>query len=138
MFPVRRNLGYRPVEHIGHDGNPVFIGIHVFQHLHEPVPVRGKIVKRVIRVEQESTWDKTLPYLFPFTVTFQDSTNSYIYPRVSGYYFPSLLLNIILTIVTFVVYRKEKSYGKYLAGIITLFTGIAGFITVCLFARIRK
>ena len=54
MFPVRGNLGYRPVEHIGHDGNPVFIGIHVFQHFHEPVPVRGKIVKRVIRVEQES------------------------------------------------------------------------------------
>lgn len=53
-FPVRRNLGYRPVEHIGHDGNPVFIGIHVFQHFHESVPVRGKIVKRVIRVEQEA------------------------------------------------------------------------------------
>ena len=95
-------------------------------------------VDSLFRPAPESTWDKTLPYLFPFTVTFQDSTNSYIYPRISGYYFPSLLLNIILTIITFVVYRKEKSHGKYLAGIITLFTGIVGFITVCLFARIRK
>ena len=71
-------------------------------------------VDSLFRPAPESTWDKTLPYLFPFTVTFQDSTNSYIYPRVSGYYFPSLLLNIILTIVTFVVYRKENHTGNIL------------------------
>ena len=95
-------------------------------------------VDSLFRPAPESTWDKTLPYLFPFTVTFQDSTNSYIYPRVSGYYFPSLPLNIVLAVVTLIVYRKDRSRGKYLAGIITLCTGIAGFITVCLFARIRK
>ena len=95
-------------------------------------------VDSLFRPAPESAWDKTLPYLFPFTVTFQDSTNSYIYPRVSGYYFPSLPLNIVLAVVTLIVYRKDRSRGKYLAGIITLCTGIAGFITVCLFARIRK
>ena len=95
-------------------------------------------VDSLFRPAPESAWDKTLPYLFPFTVTFQDSTNSYIYPRVSGYYFPSLPLNIVLEVVTLIVYRKDRSRGKYLAGIITLCTGIAGFITVCLFARIRK
>ena len=95
-------------------------------------------VNSLFRPAPESAWDKTLPYLFPFTVTFQDSTNSYIYPRVSGYYFPSLPLNIVLAVVTLIVYRKDRSRGKYLAGIITLCTGIAGFITVCLFARIRK
>ena len=95
-------------------------------------------VDSLFRPALESAWDKTLPYLFPFTVTFQDSTNSYIYPRVSGYYFPSLPLNIVLAVVTLIVYRKDRSRGKYLAGIITLCTGIAGFITVCLFARIRK
>ena len=95
-------------------------------------------VDSLFRPAPESAWDKTLPYLFPFTVTFQDSTNSYIYPRVSGYYFPSLPLNIVLAVVTLIVYRKDRSRGKYLAGIITLCTGIAGFIPVCLFARIRK
>ena len=95
-------------------------------------------VDSLFRPAPESAWDKTLPYLFPFTVTFQDSTNSYIYPRVSGYYFPSLPLNIVLAVVTLIVYCKDRSRGKYLAGIITLCTGIAGFITVCLFARIRK
>ena len=95
-------------------------------------------VDSLFRPAPESAWDKTLPYLFPFTVTFQDSTNSYIYPRVSGYYFPSLPLNIVLAVVTLIVYRKDRSRGKYLAGIITLCTGIAGFITVCLLARIRK
>ena len=95
-------------------------------------------VDSLFRPAPESAWDKTLPYLFPFTVTFQDSTNSYIYPRVSGYYFQSLPLNIVLAVVTLIVYRKDRSRGKYLAGIITLCTGIAGFITVCLFARIRK
>ena len=95
-------------------------------------------VDSLFRPAPESAWDKTLPYLFPFTVTFQDSTNSYIYPRVSGYYFPSLPLNIVLAVVTLIVYCKDRSCGKYLAGIITLCTGIAGFITVCLFARIRK
>lgn len=95
-------------------------------------------VDSLFRPDPESAWDKTLPYLFPFTVTFQDSTNSYIYPRVSGYYFPSLPLNIVLAVVTLIVYRKDRSRWKYLAGIITLCTGIAGFITVCLFARIRK
>ena len=95
-------------------------------------------VDSLFRPAPESAWDKTLPYLFPFTVTFQDSTNSYIYPRVSGYYFPSLPLNIVLAVVTLIVYRKDRSRGKYLAGIITLCTRIAGFITVCLFARIRK
>ena len=95
-------------------------------------------VDSLFRPAPESAWDKTLPYLFPFTVTFQDSTNSYIYPRGSGYYFPSLPLNIVLAVVTLIVYRKDRSRGKYLAGIITLCTGIAGFITVCLFARIRK
>lgn len=95
-------------------------------------------VDSLFRPAPESAWDKTLPYLFPFMVTFQDSTNSYIYPRVSGYYFPSLPLNIVLAVVTLIVYRKDRSRGKYLAGIITLCTGIAGFITVCLFARIRK
>ena len=95
-------------------------------------------VDSLFRPAPESAWDKTLPYLFPFTVTFQDSTNSYIYPRVSGYYFPSLPLNIVLAVVTLIVYRKDRSRRKYLAGIITLCTGIAGFITVCLFARIRK
>ncbi|MCQ4873396.1 DUF4857 domain-containing protein [Butyricimonas paravirosa] len=92
----------------------------------------------LFRPARQSQWDKTLPYLFPFTVNFQDNTNSYVYPRISGYYFPSFGINIILTLLTFVLYRKEKSYGKYLASIITLFTGFAGFITVCILARLKK
>lgn len=125
---IMANMFYWTVAKISSDG----------EHTYALENKSMRQVDSLFRPAPESTWDKTLPYLFPFTVTFQDSTNSYIYPRVSGYYFLSLLLNIILTIVTFVVYRKEKSYGKYLAGIITLFSGFAGFITVCLFARIRK
>ena len=125
---IMANMFYWTVAKISSDG----------EHTYALENKSMRQVDSLFRPAPESTWDKTLPDLFPFTVTFQDSTNSYIYPRISGYYFPSLLLNIILTIVTFVVYRKEKSYGKYLAGIITLFTGFAGFITVCLFARIRK
>lgn len=95
-------------------------------------------VDSLFRPAPKSTWDKALPYLFPFTINFQDYTNSYIYPRISGYYFYSLSLNLILTIIIFALYHKKKSHNACLAGFITLFTGIAGFITMCFLVRIKQ
>lgn len=45
-------------------------------------------VDSLFRPARQSQWDKTLPYLFPFTVNFQDSTNSYVYPRDFRILFP--------------------------------------------------
>lgn len=97
-----------------------------------------KQVADLYRPATPSTWDKVSPYLFPFTVGFGDSSNSYIYPRVSAYHFTALGLGALLAIITLALYRRQKPYAKYTAAAISLFTGVAGFITVCLIARIKN
>lgn len=94
-------------------------------------------VADLFRPSVPSTWDKVSPYLFPFTVQFSDSTNSYLYPRVSAYHLPALGLGFVLAIITFAIYRDQKPCRKYTASIITLLAGVAGFITVCLIAKLK-
>jgi len=79
---------------------------------------------------QPSTRDKVAEYLFPFTTSFTSDLDYKVYPRISGYSWHAIFLNILLAAVVFFMSPKHARLCASGKAAITLLTGIYAFIPI--------
>lgn len=82
-------------------------------------------------VFQASTAEKIAEYLFPFTLSYTSYSDKFAYPRLENLSYKALILNVILAAGLVLIKRRKKR--PYLAGaVVTVFTGLYGFIAFLL------
>ena len=69
-------------------------------------------------------------YIFPFELSFTAISDCYAFPRISDVSWRAVFLNVVLTLIILVVYRRRRSSGRNiaLASVVTLVCGIFSFI----------
>ena len=69
-------------------------------------------------------------YIFPFELSFTAISDCYAFTRISDVSWRAVFLNVVLTLIILVVYRRRRSPGRNiaLASVVTLVCGIFSFI----------
>ena len=78
-----------------------------------------------------STAQNMAEYIFPFSLSFTSYNDKYAYPRLEDISYKALILNVVLAGVL-VVIRRRKNKSMILPALVTIVTGLYGFIAYLL------
>ncbi|MCM1077257.1 MAG: DUF4857 domain-containing protein [Bacteroides sp.] len=82
------------------------------------------------RTKELTAAQKVSGYIFPFDISFTDTSDCYAYPRISNISAKALIPNVILAVIILVVYRRRRCTTELTvcATAVTVVFGIFSFI----------
>ncbi len=86
------------------------------------------IVDTMVQKREITRWEKIHPYIFPFYIEMQSSNSTFVYPRLLGWSYKAIFLNIIFTILLVVLIKRRKLPIQPFHIVWVILTGTFGFI----------